>query len=536
MLPKSIRWRLQLWYGVILVIVLAGFGVTAYRLERNRRFRAVDEELQQRMAALARALHANAPQSQGGPEGFDDFPPPPTRPEEQDIRDNTGPSDRGFHPRRPPPRRKFKLAVEDAALFHSNGPAACYYYVRHRSGRLLSMSSNVPPNRLFVSSIPDGPISDMPVSGIMDPQDRAHVNNVNDLPSLAEKRVGRVIRISSNDWQPPTGALREITLTTPPGEFLVVGRSIQPELDELRHFAWTLAGIGGVVLLLGLVGGWVLASRAIRPIEDISTTAVKIAAGDLSQRINAADTDNELDRLAGVLNSTFARLEASFAQQAQFTADAAHELRTPVSVLLTQAQTALKQERSAADYRATIEVCQRAAQRMRGLLESLLELARLDAGQEPMKKVLFDLGDTVRECVDLVRPLAQERNIKIETDLPTLEWVGDMDRLAQVVTNLLTNAIHYNKDGGSVRVAVSRQKHEALITVADNGVGISEEDLPRIFERFYRADKSRSNAKGRTGLGLAISKAIVEAHGGRFEVSSELGKGTTITLHLPKRD
>ena len=325
-------------------------------------------------------------------------------------------------------------------------------------------------------------------------------------------------------------------MQTPPGESLLVGRSIEPDLAELRQFAWTLAGIGGVVLLCGLAGGWVLASRAIRPISDISATAVKIAGGDLSQRIDAADTENELGRLAGVLNSTFARLEASFAQQGQFTADAAHELRTPVSVLLMQTQTALKQERNAADYRATIEACQRAAQRMRGLLESLLELARLDSGQEPMKKMRFDLGRAAQECVELVRPLAQERNIQIETDLPALEWTGDMERLSQVITNLLTNAIHYNRDAGQVRVFVREQKHEALVTVSDTGMGIADNDLPRIFERFYRADKSRSNAKGRTGLGLAISKAIVEAHGGTIEVTSQPGVGTTFTVRLPARD
>jgi len=305
------------------------------------------------------------------------------------------------------------------------------------------------------------------------------------------------------------------------------------ELAELHHFAWSLSGIGGLVLVLGLTGGWWLSTRAIRPIEDISATAVKIAAGDLSQRINVADTDNELGRLAGVLNSTFARLEAAFAQQGRFTADAAHELRTPVTVILTQVQTALKQERAAAEYRATVEACQRAAQRMRGLLESLLELARLDAGQEPMRTRRFDLARTVSDCVELVQPLAAERGIKIQSELPALEIVGDPGRLAQVFTNLLSNAIHYNKDHGEIRVSVQRRDGAALVTVADTGEGISEQDLPHVFERFFRADKSRSSAAGRNGLGLAISKAIVTAHGGGIEVESKPGAGATFTVRLP---
>ncbi len=296
---------------------------------------------------------------------------------------------------------------------------------------------------------------------------------------------------------------------------------------------WSLAAVGGVILLCGLAGGWWLAAGAIRPIEDISGTAVKIAAGDLSQRISIDDTENELGRLAGVLNSTFARLEAAFAQQGQFTADAAHELRTPVTVILTQTQTALKHQRDADEYRGTIEACQRAAQRMRRLLESLLELTRLDAGQEPMRQRRFDLAHTVRDCVELVQPLASEREIKIQSELPTLESVGDPERLAQVFTNLLTNAIHYNKDNGLVRVTVQRQNGSALVSVTDTGRGISAEDLPRVFERFYRADKSRSGAAGQNGLGLSISKAIVEAHGGAIEVTSQPGHGTNFTVRLP---
>ncbi len=313
----------------------------------------------------------------------------------------------------------------------------------------------------------------------------------------------------------------------------MAGRSIATDLAEMRRFGWLLAAVGGVVLMFGLIGGWWLVSRAIRPITDISATAVKIAAGDLSQRINVADTENELGRLAGVLNSTFARLEAAFAQQGRFTADVAHELRTPVSVLLTQTQTALNRERNAAEYRETVEACQRAAQRMRRLLESMLELARLDAGQEPMKSLRFDLSQTVCDCIELIRPLAEERDIKIRSDLPSVDFTGDPERLSQVITNLLTNAIHHNKDHGEVRVSMQLQNDTVILAVADTGLGISTEDLPHVFERFYRADKSRSGSSGRTGLGLAISKAIVEAHGATIEVSSELGTGTTFLVRLP---
>jgi len=292
-----------------------------------------------------------------------------------------------------------------------------------------------------------------------------------------------------------------------------------------------LSGFGGIILFFGLAGGWWLVSRAIKPIDDISAAAVKISAGDLSQRINVAEAESELGKLASVLNSTFARLDAAFAQQKQFASDAAHELRTPVSVILTQTQAALNRERSVPEYRETVEACQRAAQRMRKLIGSLLELARLDAGQEQMKRLRFDFSRTVADCVELVRPLAEERGVKIFTELSPLEVAGDSERVAQVVTNLLTNAIQYNQSNGEVRVNLASQGGLALLTVSNTGLGIAAEDLPLVFKRFYRGDKSRTS--GNTGLGLAISKAIVEAHGGSIEVSSGENVGTTFTVRLP---
>ena len=239
-----------------------------------------------------------------------------------------------------------------------------------------------------------------------------------------------------------------------------------------------------------------------------------------------------MGQLAAVLNSTFARLEAAFAQQKQFASDAAHELRTPVTVILTQTQMALARERDAAGYKQTVEACQRAAQRMRKLIESLLELARFDAGQEVLKRLRFDLARTVLDSTELVQTLADERSVKIVSQLAPLETTGDSERLAQVVTNLLTNAIQYNRPDGEVRVELRLENGLAVLKISDTGQGIAPEDLPRVFEWFYRADKSRTGA-GNAGLGLSICKAIVEAHGGTIEVASEPNVGTTFTVRLP---
>jgi signal transduction histidine kinase len=200
-------------------------------------------------------------------------------------------------------------------------------------------------------------------------------------------------------------------------------------------------------------------------------------------------------------------------------------------VILTQTQTALNRERTAPEYRETVEACQRAAQRMRKLIHALLELARLDAGQERMKRLRFDFSSAVTECIALIKPIAEERGVKVVSELAPLEITGDSERLAQVVTNLLTNAIQYNKAGGEVRVKLASQGGLAILVVSDTGNGIPAKDLQHIFGRFYRGDKSRTGENA--GLGLAISKAIVEAHGGVIEVSSAENAGTTFTVRLP---
>jgi two-component system OmpR family sensor kinase len=318
----------------------------------------------------------------------------------------------------------------------------------------------------------------------------------------------------------------------PSGEMIEVGCYIGSEIKDLRFIAIMLTVVGGIILMFGLVGGWWLVSRSLKPVSEISAAAVKISSGDLSQRITVAEAESELGQLAAVLNSTFARLETAFAQQKQFTADAAHELRTPVSVMLTQTQTALNRERDSASYKQTVEACQRAAQRMRKLIESLLALARFDAGQEVLNRLRFDFSRTIADSADLIRPLADERGVKLLVEAGTLEVTGDSERLAQVVTNLLTNAVPYNKPDGEVRVRLESQNGLAVLTVSDTGLGIDAEDLPHVYERFFRADPSRTCA-GNAGLGLAISKAIVEAHGGTIEVSGIKNAGAVFTVRLP---
>ena len=403
---KSIKWRLQLWYGLILVGVLVGFGITALQLERWRQMFWLSANLEHRFAEVVGALHPHP--TEGSREQRPDEPPPNQFPDD-------GPP--GQNPR---PPHEFHMPPQFSTLFDPSDPHH-FYFIVYRGDEVFAQSTNA---KIFK---------------------RLHtIENNRPLPS---------------------------------GEFVSVGCSDEPESQELKSTAWKLAVAGVVILIFGLAGGGWLVAHAIRPIEQISSTAVKISAGDLSQRINVAEAESELGQLAAVLNSTFARLEAAFAQQQQFTSDAAHELRTPISVILTQTQTALSREREAADYKQTVEACQRAAQRMRKLIESLLALARFDAGQEVLKRLSFDLSRIVGDCAEMVKPLADEQNVKIICELSRLQITGDSERLAQVVTNLLTNAIQYNKPEGEVRVKLESQKWSA----ATDGGGYGAGDCRRRF-------------------------------------------------------
>jgi two-component system OmpR family sensor kinase len=329
------------------------------------------------------------------------------------------------------------------------------------------------------------------------------------------------------------GDLREVILPRHSGGYLVVGRSIAVEEEQTEHLVWILVGTGLGVLLVGLAGGWILVERALRPIAVMSSTAQAISARNLSQRIDAAGTESELSPLARILNNMLDRLEDAFEQQKRFTADASHELRTPLAVICSQAELALARERSGAEYRQALATCAGAAQRMRTLVNGLLTLARADAGMLQLEGAPFNLKTCVEECAGMVQPLAEQRNIAVDLDLEPVEHTGDVQRIAQVITNLLSNAIRYNRDGGKVGVRVWKENGEAVLAVADTGIGIPEDERGSIFKRFYRVDKARSREMGGTGLGLAICQSLVTAHGGTLECASELGRGSTFTVRLP---
>jgi heavy metal sensor kinase len=526
---KSIRWRFALWLAFLLTIVLAGFGMTAYQLHRSNQFAQLDEELKNRAAVLTAVLRTPPNQPNRGPRGFGprdgpDFSLNDREPPRRDNfgagpRDGTNSFSRADRPFEGAPPRRF--AADDEPPARSRGPGEIPEVLTQK----IRASAEV--TRRFDEAAPQSFYFAVWFRAFNNAKELQSTNAPAAIPLPTRDGTDTSTHARTRD------NFREVWQYTELGDAVLVGKSVLTELEATQQFAlWLVLG-GSTVLLLGVAGIWWLAGQALKPVHAISTAATRISAGNLTERINVSATDNELGELAQTLNSTFARLDAAFAQQKQFTADASHELRTPLAVMISEAQTTLARPRNEAEYRETIETCLATAQQMRKLTEALLELARYDSGLENLPRSAVDLATIAADVVKLVRPLATERQLEISTDLSPALTLGAADRLSQVITNLLSNAIEYSQPGGQVRVTTRTHEKEVFLTVQDHGLGISAEDLPHIFKRFHRADKSRSRANGHSGLGLSICQAIVAAHGGEISVASQLGEGATFTICLP---
>lgn len=476
----SIRWRVQAWHGLILLLVIMAFCTTAYRLALATQLRRIDAEMVRSERGLFFSLIKAA-----------EALPPPERPEG----DKT-------HPQGPPPnpaammierlrRGEIKLPADQAAVFQGKEPGHLYFVIQHAEGKLLAHSENAPEAPDFLPTKP-GDLNE-------------------DTRTIGDHRE---LRRANNAFR------------------FILGRDISPEMADIHRFGWSLSALGGGVWLLGLLGGWWLAGRAIRPIDAISRTATRIAEGNLTERIGSTKTDSELDQLCQLLDRTFERLRSAIEQQKQFTADASHELRTPVTILLAETQRVLKKPRSAEEYREAIEVCRKAALRMRSLTEALLTLARQENGPVAEKQALFDPAASVREVLSGLEPLAKAKSLESESELTPCSFSGNEEAFRLLASNLISNAIHHNRTEGKFGVRCFKQDTRLVLEVWDNGPGIPLEDQPHVFERFYRADKARSAENAHAGIGLAIVKTIVDRHGGQLHLESHPGQGTRIRIEL----
>jgi two-component system, OmpR family, sensor kinase len=326
---------------------------------------------------------------------------------------------------------------------------------------------------------------------------------------------------------------REVSVPAGAGATVVVGR----EIGDLRGAQWSLVldvvMAGVATLALSIFGGWFVAGRALAPIKQISRTASAMSAGNLAARISVDRTDTELEQVASTLNDAFDRLRMAVDQERRFTADASHELRTPISVLRAEADWALDRDRTAQQYKDSLAVCRRAALRMQEAVARLLTLARAEAPGRAQTLVPVPLTPLIAEVAAWLAPMAHERGVRVAVEGEPLVVAGDPGDLREAISNVVTNAILYNKPGGNVTIATRSTSGRARIEVVDTGVGIPASAIAHVFDRFFRVDKARSREAGGTGLGLSITRAIVVAHGGDIVCTSEEGTGSVFVMSLP---
>ncbi len=339
----------------------------------------------------------------------------------------------------------------------------------------------------------------------------------------------------------PSGELLRVATRRTKGHdgadfYVRLGHSLAA-LQQARKRLLLVFGIAiPLALLLSGFGGLLMANQALQPVDRITKAAEQIGAGDLTERVPVPEKMDELGRLAATFNSMIARLQAAFERQKQFTSDASHELRTPLAVMRGELEVTLRRARTPEEYQRTLGSNLEEIIRLSRLVEDLLMLARADAGRVELRCEPVNLTELCRKTVEYISPLADERAQTLTYQAPpqTVTINADQQRIKQLLLNLLDNAIKYTGHCGAITLSLTTENQHAVLAVADTGRGIPAEDLPHVFERFFRrsAMTTDRSAAG-SGLGLSIVNWIVEAHGGQIEVSSELGKGSVFTIRLP---
>jgi len=476
---ETLRGRLTAWYATALFLSLAAFALVVYFTSRGASFQDLDQRIQSEANLTAGML-------------------------EESYRAGVVLVQEA--PRRPP-----ALVPELAATLEA---VPDYLIITHRQGRVLFLS---PDARALTFDQVE--------------QLRALTAGPDTTPSSGSLRIdpdGPTLRYVV---RPVTGAGPEF------GKILAGASTAAAELAPQQLLSTLLLILALGLFIAYLVGAWI-ARRALVPVDRIITEVREITDGrSLHRRLAEGMEKDELSRLAATLNQMMERLERSFVSLRRFTADASHELKTPLTVLRAGVERALTTARVPQETLEVLEETLQEVNRMTELVDALLTLARADEGRAPLHLEPVDLRAIVAEAKETGELLAEKAGVTVEVGTPAQPVVLPLDqsRMRQLILNLLTNAVKYTPRGGRIRVTLGSADGRAQFSVSDTGIGIAPGDLPHVFDRFWRADSARTRTGERpgTGLGLAICKWIAEAHGGTIEVQSRPGRGTTFTVTLP---
>jgi len=351
------------------------------------------------------------------------------------------------------------------------------------------------------------------------------------LPVATDNREPTIGSVTERGW-PVRFISRRVTVA---GTDLTV-HVVEPLRDLLgavREYQLYLMALIPIALMLTTTAGYWMSRRALAPVEQIRREAEAVDPADLAARLRVPQTDDEVMRLAQTLNAMLERIETGFRSIERFTADASHELRAPLALITTAAEVSLRRERSAEEQREVLRKVVREARHMSNLVENLLDLARGDARQRHMELAPVDVAAMLRELGAQMRPVAEAKGLELTTEISEGEAyvLGESTQLRRLFLILVDNAIKYT-ERGTVSVALGHESGDAVLRVADTGIGIEKAAVTHVFDRFWRADKVRSRAEGGAGLGLAMAKQIVQRHRGSISVESEARKGSLFTVRL----
>lgn len=456
----KIRWKLTLWYGCVLAVVLLVFGTVVFVIMRHHLMQRIDQGLNEELA---------------------------------DVLSEVG-------------RAKTTDSLKDWLDRRFAAHAGFDFQITRPSGERFFYNPRL--------------------------ADKAWPMPLRDADSSASKFQTIPIE-EKGDWR-----IVHVRVQGPDGPLTVqVGRSLAAYEHELNELLMTFLLAGPLTLLAAISGGYFLACRVLRPVQEMTKAAKSISADRLNERITVINPHDEIGELGETLNQMIERLERSFTEMRRFTADAAHELRTPLAIIRSEAEVALRLPRSSEQYCGVLENLLEDTNRLSMLADQLLFLSRQDTGLGNRVNDSLQLDALIREVVGNMQLMAQEKGITLEMpDCPPCKLTTDARLLRRVFVNLLDNAIKYTGQAGRVVVSSVVADKEVTIQIRDSGVGISSEHLPHIFERFYRVDVARSGDGNGAGLGLAICQAILRNLEGTISVQSEATKGTTFTVTLPRAE
>ena len=479
---RSLRFKLTLWYVLILGILLISFSTFLYFTLSKSLYRDVDNKLK----ALAELIASESSS----------------------------------------PLSKFSFGSIDQALEASMNlkPIGKFIQVLDESGNIGRKSDNLRNVQLPISLNALKNAS----KGLITFETNRTVENtplrIMTFPVVENSHVTKIVQIAS---------------------------SLEGVEDALNKLFLILIIAVPSTLILASLGGQFLAHKALKPVDNITQTARMITSQNLNQRINPPKVKDEISRLIETFNEMISRLDQSFRQMKQFSSDASHELKTPLTILKGEVEVMLRRERTSQEYQQTLKSNLEEINRMSQIVEDLLTLSKADTGEIRLNKEDINLTEILNEVIAQMDRLAKSKKLHLSASNhhQDIHIFGDALRLRELFINLIENGIKYTEEGGSIHIVLQkeyppltrdqsdrleREKGEFVkIIVSDTGIGIAQKDQERIFNRFFRVDKARSREQGGSGLGLSICKWIVEAHQGKIEVESELGKGSSFVVRLP---